>query len=116
MTAQDCIFCKITAGEIPATVVYKDELVTAIRDLHPVAPTHVLILSNKHVVSVNEATPQEEPLFGHLFTVAHKIADMEGLSAGGYRVVVNTGENGGQSVSHLHMHVLGGRAMTWPPG
>jgi histidine triad (HIT) family protein len=116
MSSQDCIFCKITAGEIPATVLYKDELVTAIRDLNPVAPTHVLILSNRHVQSVNDATPEEERLFGRLFTVARKIAEQEGVSDGGYRVVVNTGEHGGQTVPHLHMHVIGGQAMHWPPG
>ncbi len=116
MTTQDCIFCKITAGEIPATVLYKDELVMAIRDLNPVAPTHVLILSNKHVASVNEAAPEQELLFGHLFTVARKIAEQEGVSASGYRVVVNTGDHGGQTVPHLHMHVIGGKAMHWPPG
>ena len=116
MTSSSCIFCKIVAGEIPATVLYKDELVTAIRDLSPVAPTHALILSNKHVVSVNDATAEEEPLFGHLFTVARKIAELDGVTESGYRVVVNTGENGGQSVAHLHMHVIGGKAMSWPPG
>lgn len=116
MTTSSCIFCKIVSGEIPATVLYKDELVTVIRDLKPVAPTHALILSNKHVESVNEATPETEPLFGHLFTVARKIAELDGVAESGYRVVVNTGENGGQTVPHLHMHVIGGKPMGWPPG
>jgi histidine triad (HIT) family protein len=116
MTPDSCIFCKIVAGEIPASVVYQDELVLAIRDLNPAASTHVLILPKQHVESVNDAAPENETLFGHLFSVARKIAEQEGVSTDGYRVVVNTGKNGGQSVPHLHMHVLGGRALTWPPG
>ena len=116
MTTQSCLFCKIISGEIPATIVYRDEQVTAIRDLHPVAPTHVLILANKHIVSVNDAIEAEEPLFGHLFTVARKIAEIDGVTESGFRVVVNSGADGGQTVPHLHMHVIGGQQMHWPPG
>lgn len=111
-----CIFCKIAAGEIPATVVYKDEQVTAFRDIHPAAPTHVLVIPNKHIASVNEAEAEDEALLGHLFVAARKIAEMDGLQENGYRVIVNTGEHGGQTVQHLHMHVLGGQAMQHPMG
>ena len=106
-----CIFCKIAAGEIPATIVYKDEQVTAFRDLHPAAPTHVLIIPNRHIASINEALPKDESLLGHLFVAARKIAETEGINESGYRVIVNTGEHGGQTIHHLHMHVLGGQAM-----
>lgn len=112
----NCIFCKIAAGEAPSTTLYKDDQVTAFRDLHPVAPTHVLIIPNKHIVSVNEAIPENEALFGHLFVVARKIAEMEAIHENGYRVIVNTGVHGKQTVSHLHMHVIGGRPMRHPMG
>lgn len=111
-----CIFCKIIAGEIPSTTVYKDEQVTAFRDLHPVAPTHVLIIPNRHIASINEAAPEDEALLGHLFVAARKIAEAEGIQENGYRVIVNTGEHGGQTVHHLHMHVIGGQAMKHPMG
>lgn len=116
MTAQSCIFCKIIAGEIPATIAYEDQQVTAIRDLHPVAPIHVLIITKKHLASINDATEAEELLLGHLFTVARKIAESDGVAESGFRVVVNSGADGGQTVPHLHMHVIGGQQMHWPPG
>ena len=112
----NCIFCKIATGEIPATIVYKDEQVTAFRDIHPAAPTHVLIIPNKHIASINEAVPTDEALLGHLFVSARKIAEMDGINESGYRVIVNTGEHGGQTVHHLHMHVLGGQTMQHPMG
>ena len=111
-----CIFCKIAAGEIPATIVYKDEQVTAFRDIHPAAPTHVLIIPNRHLASINEAMPEDESLLGHLFVTARKIAEIDGIQESGYRVIVNTGEHGGQTVHHLHMHLLGGQAMQHPMG
>ena len=111
-----CIFCKIAAGEAPANVVYQDDLVTAFRDLHPVAPTHVLIVPNKHIQSVSHAEEDDELILGHLFTTARKIAEMEGITEGGYRTIVNTGAHGGQTVFHLHMHLIGGQRMKYPMG
>lgn len=111
-----CVFCKIASGEIPSTIVYKDERVTAFRDLSPVAPTHVLIIPNRHIASINEAVPEDEALLGHLFVIARKIAETEKVSENGYRVIVNTGEHGGQTVHHLHMHVIGGQKMKYQMG
>ncbi|MCJ7703570.1 MAG: histidine triad nucleotide-binding protein [Anaerolineales bacterium] len=107
----DCIFCKIIAGEIPSTKVYQDQTVTAFRDINPVAPTHILIIPNKHIPSVNDLAPGDEAAAGYLFTVAQKIAAQEGLSDSGYRLVINTGPDGGQVVFHLHLHLLGGRKL-----
>jgi histidine triad (HIT) family protein len=111
-----CIFCKIAAGEIPATIVHKDEQVTAFRDIHPAGPTHVLIIPNRHIASINAVEPADEPLLGHLFVVARKIAETDNIQEDGYRVIVNTGEHGGQTVHHLHMHVIGGQPMKHPMG
>jgi histidine triad (HIT) family protein len=107
----DCIFCKIIKGEIPSTNIYKDEQVTAFRDINPIAPTHILIVPNKHIDSVNMMIVDDEPLIGHLFTVAKQLAAQEGISEGGYRLVVNTGAESGQTVFHVHLHLLGGRQM-----
>ncbi len=112
----DCLFCQIITGKVPATVVHKTDLVTAIRDLHPQAPTHILILPNRHLASVADARAGDEPLLGALLLTASQIAEKEGLATGGYRLVVNTGAEAGQSVFHLHVHLLGGRRMRWPPG
>lgn len=112
----DCVFCKIASGQAPSTIVYKDEQVTAFRDLHPVAPTHVLVIPNKHITSINEAAPEDEALLGHLFVAARKVAEMEAITENGYRVIVNTGAHGGQTVHHLHMHVIGGQRMKHPMG
>ena len=112
----DCIFCKIVNGQAPATVVYKDEAVTAFQDIHPVAPTHILIVPNKHIASVNEIRPEDEPVMAQLFTVARKLAEQEGIHEDGYRLIVNTGEHGRQVVSHLHMHLMGGQRMRHPIG
>lgn len=112
----ECVFCKILDGEAPASIVYKDELVTAFRDIHPVAPTHILIIPNKHITSVNDISSQDEPVLGHLFTIAKKIAAQEGISESGYRLIVNTGAHGGQVIFHLHMHLMGGRRMKYPIG
>lgn len=111
----DCLFCRIAAGEIPATRVHDDDLVFAIRDLNPQAPTHVLVIPKDHIVSAAEVTDASGPLLGRLFAVAAGIAAREGLG-GGWRLVTNVGPDAGQSVAHLHVHLLGGRAMGWPPG
>lgn len=107
----DCIFCKIIKGDIPSTNVYKDEHVTAFRDINPAAPTHILIVPNKHIESVNMLIPDDEPLIGKLFASAKLLAAQEGIANSGYRLVVNTGAEAGQTVFHLHLHLLGGRAM-----
>lgn len=111
-----CIFCKIAAGQAKATILYQDDLVTAFRDIHPVAPTHILVIPNRHIESVNFVTPEDEPTLGRLFTVARHLAEQEGIAAGGYRIIVNTNANGGQTVFHLHMHVIGGQRMKYPMG
>ncbi len=112
--AMDCIFCKIADGSIPSKAVYQDELVYSFRDIDPKAPTHLLIVPREHIASLRDASGKRD-LLGHLLKVAAEIAEKEGL-ANGYRVVINTDSDGGQTVDHLHLHVLGGRAMTWPPG
>lgn len=108
-----CIFCKIVAGEIPSTAVYQDEQCYAFADIDPKAPVHVLVVPRVHIASLAEA--KDPALLGHLLTTAGEIARAKGLGKG-YRVVINTGAEGGQTVDHLHLHVLGGRGMTWPPG
>jgi histidine triad (HIT) family protein len=107
----ECIFCKIIAGNSSSELLYQDELVSAFRDYHPVAPVHVLIVPNKHIASVNDLAPEDETLMGHLFTVARQLARQEGIDHSGYRLVLNTGQHGGQRVFHLHLHLLGGRQM-----
>lgn len=116
MSDSACIFCKIASGEIPAQVVFRDDQVTGFRDLQPVAPTHVLVIPNRHVASLREAEPGDTALLGALLAAATEVARQENLTGSGYRVVINAGPNAGQSVDHLHVHVLGGRAMGWPPG
>ncbi len=111
-----CIFCKIISKESNAEIVYQDEQSTAFRDRHPVAPTHILIVPNKHIESVGRLEREDEQLMGHLFTVARKLAEEEGISQGGYRVITNTGANGGQTVFHLHVHLIGGQRMRYPMG
>jgi histidine triad (HIT) family protein len=107
----DCIFCKIIKGDIPSTNVFRDERVTAFRDLNPLAPTHILIVPNKHIDSVNMLAADDEPLIGRLFTTARQIAAQEGVAEGGYRLVINTNAAAGQTVFHIHLHLLGGRQM-----
>jgi histidine triad (HIT) family protein len=111
----DCIFCKIIEGTIPSKPVYQDELAFAFIDINPQAPSHLIIVPREHIASLNEANLDKRELLGHLLWVAANIAEKRGLGKG-YRVVVNTGEDGGQTVDHLHLHLLGGRSMTWPPG
>ena len=113
---QDCIFCKIAKKEIPTTLVHEDEISVSFRDINPKAPTHVLIIPKKHIRSVVEAEEADSPLLGHLIHVANGIAKKEGISEKGFRLVVNSGLESGQSVWHIHIHLLGGRKMSWPPG
>ena len=115
--SSDCIFCKIAAGEIPAKKLYEDERAIAIADIDPKAPLHALVIPKQHIASLAEvgASEQEKTLVGHLLGVANQLAQERGLSEG-YRIVVNIGPDGGQTVDHLHVHLLGGRAMHWPPG
>lgn len=111
---QSCIFCRIARGEIPAQMVVNNNDVAAFRDLNPQAPVHVLIIPKRHVASLDDANDSD--LLGRMITLAAAIARQEGIAKSGYRTVINTGKDGGQSVDHLHIHLLGGRAMTWPPG
>ena len=111
----DCVFCKIASGEIPATIVHDDDDVVAFRDLNPQAPVHVLIIPRRHIASLDEATEDHRDLLGRLLLVAKELADKEDV-AGGYRLVNNCGASAGQSVFHIHVHLLGGRRMGWPPG
>ncbi|HHO53001.1 MAG TPA: histidine triad nucleotide-binding protein [Deltaproteobacteria bacterium] len=110
------IFQKIIDREIPADIVYEDDLALAFRDVDPQAPVHVLVIPKKPLVNVAGASEEDRSLLGHLLLVVRDVARQEGLVEGGYRVVTNNGTDGGQSVDHLHLHVLGGRQMTWPPG
>src|SRR5215212_594400 len=116
MSEQTCLFCRIVAGEVPADIVYQDERAVAFRDINPQSPVHVLVIPRDHLESLDEATLKDEALLGHLLRVAARVANDQGLSDGGYRTVINTGEGAGQSVFHLHLHVLGGRDLSWPPG
>ncbi|MBI4493807.1 MAG: histidine triad nucleotide-binding protein [Chloroflexi bacterium] len=116
MSAQDCLFCKIVAGSIPAQVVWQDATATAFRDLNPQAPVHVLIVPNRHVASIGDLAAEDDALGGELLRTAAQLAEQEGIAASGYRVVINTGPAAGQSVAHLHLHLLGGRRLGWPPG
>lgn len=111
-----CIFCQIVAGQAPSQMLYQDEQVSAFRDIHPLAPTHVLVVPNEHIASVNDLKPEHETLLGHFFSVARQIAHEQGIDQSGYRLVVNTGPNSGQVVFHLHLHLLGGQRMRFPMG
>jgi len=112
----DCIFCKIIKGDIPSTNVFRDEQVTAFRDLNPAAPTHILLVPNKHIDSINMLTSDDEQLIGHLFTAAKQLAAQEGIAEGGYRLIINTNVHAGQTVFHIHLHLLGGALMKHPMG
>ncbi len=114
--AVSTIFQRIIDREVPADVVYEDDQALAFRDIAPQAPVHVLVIPKRRIVSLATMADEDVPLVGHLLQVARDVARQEGLAEGGYRVVTNCGEQGGQSVPHLHLHVLGGRALSWPPG
>jgi histidine triad (HIT) family protein len=112
----ECLFCRIIAGEIPSTIVHQDDLIVAIRDINPQAPTHILLMPRDHIASADDLTAAHGQLLGWTFEVAARLARSEGIAADGYRIVTNVGRDGGQSVDHLHFHLLGGRRFTWPPG
>lgn len=117
MNETDCLFCKILAGTAAADVIYQDNRCVVIRDMNPQAPTHLLVIPREHMESLDDASPKDEALLGHLLRISARVAYEHGLSeSGGYRTVINSGSGAGQSVFHLHVHVLGGREMTWPPG
>lgn len=116
MSDTDCLFCRIAQGEIPADLVRSDPDVVAFRDIHPQAPTHILVIPRKHIASVSELGRGDADVMGKLFLAAKDLAREEGISEGGYRMVVNAGPAAGQTVYHIHLHLLGGRGMGWPPG
>lgn len=113
---QDCIFCKIINGEIPSDQVFQDDQVVAFHDINPVAPTHILIVPKLHIASVNDLTMEHESLVGHMFVVASKLAEKQGITQDGYRLIINTGPHAGQVVFHLHLHLIGGQKMRYPMG
>lgn len=112
----DCLFCRIAAGTIPAEILHDDDLVLAIRDIAPRAPTHILLMPRRHITSAADLTDADGPLLGRLFSVAAELARTAGIADGGYRLVSNVGRWGGQTVAHLHVHLMGGRPFDWPPG
>ena len=116
MTANECLFCKIVGGDVPANIVYEDDKVLAFRDINPRAPIHVLVIPKEHLDSLTSGADENRELMGHIMLTAKEIARDEGLSHSGYRTVINVGADGGQTVNHLHLHLLGGRALRWPPG
>ena len=111
-----CLFCRIVADELPSARLHEDDLVIAIRDISPQAPTHILLLPRAHIASASDLTDADGPLLGRLFSVAAGLAQSEGIADAGYRLVSNVGDWGGQSVDHLHVHLMGGRPFGWPPG
>jgi histidine triad (HIT) family protein len=116
MGNDSCLFCQIVANQATANILYRDQQVTAFRDSHPVGPTHLLIVPNRHIESLNDLQDEDETLLGYMFLVARRLAAKEGVNESGYRLVVNTRNDGGQTVRHLHLHLIGGRRMHWPPG
>ncbi|KOR36940.1 zinc-binding protein [Planktothricoides sp. SR001] len=115
-TMTDSIFAKIIRRELPADIVYEDNLALAFRDKNPQAPVHILVIPKEAIAKLSDAESKDHALMGHLLLTAKRVAEQEGLSEDGYRVVINNGPNGGQTVYHLHLHILGGRQMKWPPG
>lgn len=116
MSASGCLFCRIAAGEIPADIVRSDPEVVAFRDINAQAPTHILVIPRKHIPSVDDLEESDAEVMGQLFLAAKELARQEGIADGGYRMVVNAGADAGQTVFHVHLHLLGGRGMAWPPG
>ncbi|MFO8080266.1 MAG: histidine triad nucleotide-binding protein [Armatimonadota bacterium] len=113
---EDCLFCRIAAGEIESEIVHEDEQCVAFRDINPQAPTHILVIPRRHIAGIAEAREDDQDLLGHLLLTVADVARHEGIADSGYRTVINWGADGGMEVPHLHIHVLGGRAMSWPPG
>ncbi|XXX76885.1 histidine triad nucleotide-binding protein [Sorangium sp. So ce134] len=111
-----CIFCKIANKEIPSKVVLEDEHLIAFHDVNPQAPTHVLVIPKRHIAGIAQAAPEDEAVLGRLLLAARRVAELTGIAESGFRTVVNSGANAGQTVFHLHVHVIGGRSMAWPPG
>ena len=116
MSQKDCLFCKIVDGDLPADIVYENDMLVAFRDINAKAPTHILLIPRRHIATMNDLQNGDESLAGELFITAAKIAADEGLADDGYRVVMNCNEAAGQSVFHIHLHLMGGRTMSWPPG
>ena len=116
MTNEDCLFCRIAAGEVRADIVYQDDLVLAFTDINPKAPTHLLVIPRKHIESAKDLTEEDGPMLGRLFATAAQLARDAGISERGFRLVTNSGAGAGQSVFHIHFHLMGGRQMGWPPG
>jgi histidine triad (HIT) family protein len=112
----DCLFCKLIARKVPASIVYEDERILAFNDINPQAPTHVLIVPKRHVASLNDLTPDDDQMVGELVRRAAAIASERGISASGFRTVFNTNREAGQTVFHIHLHLIGGRSLHWPPG
>ncbi|KTD19704.1 histidine triad nucleotide-binding protein [Legionella londiniensis] len=112
----DCLFCKIIGGDIPAKVIFENSEIMAFRDIKPQAPTHVLVVPKKHIATIADADTGDERLLGQMILAAKKIANEEGLTEKGYRLIFNVNSYGGQEIYHIHLHLLGGRQMTWPPG
>jgi histidine triad (HIT) family protein len=112
----DCLFCKLLAGQIPAAIVYEDERVVAFRDINPQAPTHVLVIPRRHIATLNDLGPEDDGLVGELVRRAAAVAREQGHAEGGYRVVFNCNADAGQTVFHIHLHLVGGRKLGWPPG
>ena len=112
----NCLFCNISHGEIPATIIFEDEDILAFHDIRPQAPIHILVIPKKHIATINDLTIEEEQLIGKMVLTAKNLAHSEGISQTGYRLVFNVNSGGGQEVYHIHLHLLGGRQMTWPPG
>ena len=112
----ECLFCKIISREIPASIVYEDDRILAFNDINPQAPTHVLIVPKQHIATLNDLSADDDPIVGELIRRAAAIAKAKGISTGGFRTVFNTNREAGQTVFHIHLHLLGGRSMHWPPG
>lgn len=116
MSQETCLFCRISGGEVPADILYQDEHCIVIHDINPQAPCHLLVIPREHIESLDDASHRDETLLGHLLRVGARVINQEGQAEVGYRTVINNGAGAGQSVFHLHVHVLGGRVMNWPPG
>jgi histidine triad (HIT) family protein len=116
MTKSDCLFCRVATHETPAKILYEDEHCVAFQDINPKAPVHLLVIPRKHIISLNDDLENDKLLLGHMLAVVGKMARQQGIDGSGYRTVINTNAEAGQSVFHLHIHILGGRMLHWPPG